>query len=312
MSNFRHLKELLDETEKYLRSLRYSPYTVRMFHYNNLYFIRKLEEQGVSDVSGLTKSSLFRYQRHLAHAQTEKGLPLKPRTVNKKIESARVFLKHLAEKGYILNDLAETLQYVKVPEKLPESVLTHSQVRKIIRATDKSTPEGRRNRALIELMYSSGLRAGEVVGLNLRSVDFPGKTVRVTGKGNRERMVPVGETALQQLETYVKAVRPFLACNDSGNALFLNSSGTRLQYHSILRIVHEICDKAGIEENVSCHTFRRSCATELVRGGANIYHVKEILGHKSVETLKHYTKLTVTDLKKTHAKFHPRGRKTNQ
>lgn len=304
------LTDLLNETEEHFRSLNHSRYTIRTLHYNCLAFIRYLNENHkVNEASGLRKEHLFSYQRHLAHRRTAKGLPLKPRSINKRIENVRVFLKLLAKKGYILESVSEILNYVKEPKMLPVGILTHAQIKRLLRTIDGNTPEGRRNRAILELMYSSGLRAGEIVGLDLGHVDFNYSTVRVFGKGRKERIVPVGETALRHLQTYIMAVRPFLHRNTMEcSALFLNSDRGRLRYHTLLKMVHECCAKAKITEKVSCHTFRRSCTTELIRGGANIYHVKEMLGHESLETLKHYTKLTINDLRKTHAKCHPRAR----
>ena len=126
------------------------------------------------------------------------------------------------------------------------------------------------------------------------------------GKGRKERIVPVGKTALRYLESYVKAVRPFLVRGKTDNALFLTAEGERLPYRRLLKIVHKYTDNMDLNVTVTPHTFRRSCTTELIRGNANIYHVKELLGHESLDTLKHYAKLNITDLKKTHARCHPR------
>ncbi len=148
--------------------------------------------------------------------------------------------------------------------------------------------------------------ASELTGLNVGSIDFDNQTATVFGNGRKERVVPVGKTAMRHLETYIKAVRPFLLDGEESKALFINRLRKRLQYRALLDLVHKYTDPTDIKENVTPHMFRRSCTTELVRNGANLYHVKDILGHESLETLKHYTKLTITDLKKTHRKCHPR------
>ena len=137
---------------------------------------------------------------------------------------------------------------------------------------------------MLEVLYSTGIRVGELLGLNVTDVDLDNATAVVLGKGNKQRVVPIGKTALRLLESYLKAVRPFLLSRADEPALFLNHAGQRMPYH----------------------TFRRSCTTELIRAGANLYHVKELLGHEDLETLKHYTKLTIEDLKATHARCHPR------
>jgi site-specific recombinase XerD len=137
-------------------------------------------------------------------------------------------------------------------------------------------------------------------------LDLDNATAVVLGKGNKQRMVPIGKTALRLLESYLKAVRPFLLSQADERALFLNRAGQRMPYHTFRRIVHRSAEAAGLDINVTPHTFRRSCTTELIRGGANLYHVKELLGHENLGTLKHYTKLTIEDLKATHARCHPR------
>jgi len=138
-------------------------------------------------------------------------------------------------------------------------------------------------------------------------VDFKNRTMMVTGKGDKQRVVPIGRTALRHLETYLAAIRPYLLCDRTQTALFLNHKGARLKYKAFLKCVHIHSRRMGYTD-VTPHTFRRSCTTELIRGGANMYHVKELLGHESLDTLKHYTKLTINDLKKTHEKCHPRER----
>ena len=128
------------------------------------------------------------------------------------------------------------------------------------------------------------------------------------GKGRKERMVPIGATALGYLEGYLKAIRPAVQQDGDEKALFVDGEGRRFPYYTFRRLIHACARKAGLAIRVTPHTFRRSCTTELLRGGANMYHVKELLGHESLETLKHYARLTITDLKKTHAQCHPRER----
>jgi site-specific recombinase XerD len=154
----------------------------------------------------------------------------------------------------------------------------------------------------------SGIRASELLGLDVKDVDFANGTAWVVGKGQKERMVPVGRTALGILENYVKGVRPFLLKESGEQALFLDDFGKRHPYHTLLRLVHGVARAARAPVNVTPHTFRRSCTTELLRGGAGMYHVKELLGHDSLDTLKHYAKLTISDLKKEHQRCHPRER----
>jgi integrase/recombinase XerD len=240
--------------------------------------------------------------------RTTKGLPLKPRSINKRIEAVRTFLKYLAMHGLVPRTLVDQIDYVNEPKLLPTSVLHHAQVKKLIAVIRTDTPDGYRDRTLFEVLYSTGVRAAEILGLDVPHVDLRNATALVTGKGNKQRVVPIGRTALRHLETYIRAVRPFLVRDPNEAALFLNHRGMRLPYQTFLRLVHIHAKRAGLDVHVTPHTFRRSCATEMLRGGANMYHVKELLGHETLNTLKHYAKLTITDLKKTHEKCHPRER----
>jgi site-specific recombinase XerD len=164
---------------------------------------------------------------------------------------------------------------------------------------------------MLELLYSTGLRVSEMLGLNITDVDFTHATAIVLGKGNKQRVVPIGKTALRLTQSYLKAVRPFLVRDHGQVALFLDRFGKPMPYATFLRRVHRYTAQAGLDINVTPHTFRRSCTTELIRGGANLYHVKELLGHETLDTLKHYAKLTINDLKATHHKCHPRERGTD-
>lgn len=303
------LYDLADEYAEYLEGLNYSEETIYAIRYEAGRFMNWLERTfQAKTASELRKSHLFAWQKYLTERRTAKGLPLKPKTINKTVASIRSFLKHLAKKGYILSSLLDAIVYVKEPKFLPLGVLSHAKVRKMLRKIDTSSPEENRNRTVLEILYSTGIRAGELVKLNVNDFDEKNGTLRVFGKGKKERIVPLGKTALRYLETYIKAVRPFMLKKGSASALFINYRGVRYKYMSVLHLVHRAAAAVGIDEKVSPHTFRRSCTTELIRGGANLYHVKELLGHESLDTLKHYTKLTINDLRKTQEKCHPRER----
>lgn len=243
---------------------------------------------------------------HLSAHRTTRNQPLRPRSVNKKIECVRGFLMSLARDGIIAGALPERLDYLKEPRLLPGSVLTDEQVRVLFAAVDTGTPAGYRDRVMLEVLYSSGVRAGELLGMKVRDVDLVNGTARVLGKGRKERMVPLGQTAMRMIETYLTAVRPELARTPEEPRLFVDEQGRPYPYHSLRRRVHDYATRAGLTVRVTPHTFRRSCATEMLRAGANMYHIKEMLGHESLNTLRHYARLTIMDLKKTHHLCHPR------
>lgn len=261
----------------------------------------------VTSVNQLQQDHLHKWHKSLvARTSRRDGLPIKPRTINTYNECLKSYLRYGADQGYLAKGLAEKLVPVKCPQMLPTSVLTHQQMQKMLATMPIADGLGIRDRTMLEILYSSGIRVSELLGINVDDIDMTHKTLLVTGKGDKQRVVPFGKTARQFLENYIKAIRPYFMVNNQEKALFISKLGRRLGYRGFLDRVHDYADLAGLEENVTPHTFRRSCTTELIKSGANMYHVKELLGHESLDTLKKYTKLTIVDLKKTHAKCHPR------
>jgi len=235
-------------------------------------------------------------------------MPLKAGTVNNKLTATRSFLKYLGRKGFVPAVLQYEIQCVKTPNLLMGSVLGHEQFERIANSIDTTNAWGYTARTAVELMYSSGIRASELTGLKIADVDFKNGMAKVFGKGKKERMVPIGQTALKYMENYLKAVRPFIVKGHS-EYLFVNNRGRKLEYNPLRKWIHKFCHDNDV--NVTPHTFRRSCATELLKADANMYHVKDMLGHDSLDTLKHYAKLTIVDLKKTHRRCHPREKDGN-
>jgi len=307
------MKTLGDWLTEYLdhgRVLRKSPVHLRGVRFQCLVFLRWLGEEGVLSADQLRREHLDRWLTHLHAWRTAKGLPLKPKSVNKQIESVRSLLRWLGGRGVLPAALVGALPYIREPQLLPVSVLAHAQVKKLVNRIDTTSAEGLRDRAMLELLYSTGIRASELTGLDTGDVDLGNATALVTGKGNKQRVVPIGRTALRHLESYLKGVRPFLVRQPGVRALWLNHHGQRLHYAVLRRRLHQHAGRLDLPVTVTPHTFRRSCTTELIRGGANLWHVKELLGHERLDTLQHYAKLTIADLKKTHAQCHPRERES--
>jgi len=321
MSGTRTLRDLFDDLLEHLRATNASPATIRNARAYVRTFLQWLEQTyGVRTPERLRKKHVETWTQHLTQRRTARGLPLKASTMNVYNDKVRGFLRYLVRHGYLQRAYLDLLEYIKTPKLLPTSVLTHAQVKKLLAGIDTATAAGHRDRTMLETIYTTGIRAGELLALDVPHVDLANATLLVHGKGNKERMVPIGRTALRFLESHIVAVRPFLVARrsfclrgsvigpDDEQALFLTSRGTRVSYTRFLEYVHRHAALAGIEVNVTPHTFRRSCTTELIRSGANMYHVKDLLGHESLETLKHYARLSIADLKRTHEKCHPRER----
>lgn len=298
---------LLEDLLEYRTAINFSPRTIKRMRENLPVFIKWLQgSYRISTPDLIRPDHLYAWQKHLMTRRTWNGLPIKPGTINGRIAQAKVFLEFLAERGFVLKTLADSLKRIKEPKLLPHSVLDHTQMRMLLSHVDTSTKSGFRDRTIFELLYSCALRASEVLDLDIGSISFEQKTLRVLGKGRKERLVPVGRTAIRFFKSYILAIRPFLLKQPDEHALFLDKFGRRYAYHNLQRTIRVFTRKLGFDFPVTAHTFRRSCATELIRAGANIYHVKELLGHESLNTLKHYARLTIIDLKKTHEKCHPR------
>ena len=254
----------------------------------------------------IRRDHLYSYQQSLSTRTKQCGLPCSPRTINSRISSARAFLSYLYDQGYIATRLAEHLASVKEPKSLPKSVLTHNQVRRLLRNIDTTTSKGTTHRAILELLYSTGIRVGELADLTLEDIHFQAAILKIHGKGGKERMVPIGKTAMRYLETYIKGIRPFLPGQNQTRSVFLNHTGNPYQVWNLQRMLRTYRKKFNLDIHLTPHTFRRSCTTELVKSKANIYHIKELLGHEGLRSLQPYINLAIDDLKKTHAKYHPR------
>ncbi|MEO5367879.1 MAG: tyrosine-type recombinase/integrase [Magnetococcus sp. WYHC-3] len=311
-------KTLLDLTaDLYARfeSLQSSPHTLARLRSAMRLFLEYLADRHrVTTADMLTLAHIHAFQSHLSQRPTIKqGLPLKPSTINTIVKSVRAFLEMLHEYGYIHRALAKHLAYIREPQVLPRSVLTHVQVRALMRKINTGTPTGVRDRAIFELLYSSGMRIGELESLTFTDLDLEHATARVIGKGKKERFVPIGKTAMRWLTSYIRGIRPFLAQGgESTNAVFLTDQGAPLPQRAVRQRVREYAAHLGLDIHITPHTFRRSCTSEMIKSNANLYHVKQLLGHNSFETLNHYAKLDITDLQKTHARCHPRERDESQ
>ena len=229
------------------------------------------------------------------------------RTQARIISGIKAFFKYLFLEGLISDDPASLLEGPRPGRKLPDT-LSHEEVEKIINIIDMSLPEGERNKAIIETLYGCGLRVSELTGLKITDVYFKDQFVKVIGKGNKERLVPIGNTALKHINLYLDNSRMQVqAKKGDEDIIFLNRRGGRLSRTMIFLIVKELGEKAGIRKSISPHTFRHSFATHLVEGGADLRAVQEMLGHESIITTEIYTHLDREYLKSVIQLYHPRA-----
>ena len=223
------------------------------------------------------------------------------------ISGIKSFFTYLLAENMIPNDPSELLITPRLRRKLPE-VLSVEEIDLIFKQIDMSKPEGQRNRAMLETLYSSGLRVSELVNLLTSHIYFDDGFLRIIGKGNKERLVPIGGEALKHISLYATTIRVHLPVVPGFEGVFfLNKNGRRLTREMVFIIIKTLAAKAGINKNVHPHTFRHSFATHLVEGGADLRAVQEMLGHESITTTEIYTHLDRNYLKEVITRFHPRS-----
>lgn len=221
------------------------------------------------------------------------------------ISGIRAFYKYCLLENISKTDPTTLLEAPKLKRSLPD-ILSFDEIETIIAQIDLSKPEGGRNKAILETMYSCGLRVSEVVNLRVSQLYFDAGFIRVTGKGDKERLVPIGRTAVKYLKIYLNIIRNHIAVQKGNeDIVFLNKRGAKLSRVMIFLIIKDLVKKAGIKKNVSPHTFRHSFATHLVEGGADLRAVQEMLGHESITTTEIYTHLDREFLRKTLENYHP-------
>lgn len=227
------------------------------------------------------------------------------RTQSRVISGIRSFFRFLIIEGEINDNPSSLIESPKSGLKLPE-VLSVQEIDSMIAAIDLSRPEGHRNKAIIETLYGCGLRVSELVNLRLTDIHFSEGFVRVTGKGNKQRLVPIGNKALREIGIY-RDDRNRLPVIHDGNIVFLNRRGRKLTRAMIFTIIKDLASRAGIKKNISPHTFRHSFATHLIEGGADLRAVQEMLGHESILTTGIYTHIDRSFLRDNLLLFHPRA-----
>ncbi|MCZ8069272.1 MAG: site-specific tyrosine recombinase XerD [Bacteroidota bacterium] len=223
------------------------------------------------------------------------------------LSGLKAFYKFLIFEELISADPTALIEGPKIGRKLPDT-LDYSEIEKLLAAIDLSTPEGGRNRAMIEMLYSSGLRVSELIDLRLANVHSDIGFLRVIGKGNKERLVPIGREALKYLKIYIDEIRVHTPKIETFSSyVFLNRSGRKLTRVMVFLIIKALAAKIGLKKNISPHTFRHSFATHLIEGGADLRAVQEMLGHESITTTEIYTHLDRDYLRQVVQQFHPRS-----
>ncbi len=293
------MPETLDRFVDYLKAERNaSPYTVRNYSADLIGFFRFLTERNINSLAEVDKGTLRDYLRELTNERFART------SIARKLSAVRSFYRYLVREELVAVNPLATLSSPKLDKRLPE-FLSPEEIARIIVAPDTTTPAGLRDRAFLELLYASGLRVSELVGLDTTDVSLDTRELRVWGKGAKERVVLMGEPAYNALVTYLEQSRPQLLARRSTAAVFLNQHGGRLTARSVQNFVQSYAARAGLTKRVHPHIVRHTFATHMLDGGADLRVVQDLLGHASLSSTQIYTHVSMSQAKKVYLAAHP-------
>jgi integrase/recombinase XerC len=297
------VEKLLNNYKRYLEVERHaSPYTVRNYTHDLRHFLEFLNKENVATLEDVDRKLLRRYIALLQEQGFEKS------SLSRKLSALRSFYFYLMQRNFTSSNPLLTVSSPKLEKRLP-SFLSSNEVVRLLETPVTTTPQGQRDRAMLELLYASGLRVSEIVGLDLGNVNIEAHEVRVWGKGSKERMALIGQPAANALERYINEGRRELQGNSSTNALFINRYGRRLSERFLQKAISRYAIGAGLGKRVFPHMVRHSFATHLLDGGADLRVVQELLGHANLATTQIYTHVTQGQARKVYLAAHPRARK---
>jgi integrase/recombinase XerC len=294
---------LLNDFKRYLEIERHaSPYTLRNYLHDLRHFIDYAVKENIATLEDVDIQLLRLYIASLLEEGYEKS------SIARKLSALRSFYSYLTQVNIITKNPLLTISSPKLTKRLP-MFLSTDEVNKIIMTPDSSTPLGMRDKAMLEILYASGLRVSEIASLDIANVNLEEREIRVLGKGSKERITLMGKPAVSAIDFYVREGRPKLIGKRSTDALFLNRYGSRLSKRSIEQILSRYATAAGLTKRVFPHMIRHSFATHLLDGGADLRVVQELLGHVSLSTTQIYTHVTQTQARKVYLASHPRAKK---
>ena len=291
---------------KYQLERHYSPRTVANRELYLRYFIAWAHERGLTYPQEITKPILEAYQRHLFHHRKADGNPLSMRSQHGRLIPIRALFSWLVKNNYLLSNPASDLELPRLDRRLPRTVLTQGEIEAVLNAVEVEEPMGVRDRAILEVLYSTGMRRMEVINLRWDDIDGERGILFIReGKGKADRMVPIGERALKWCEKYLYEVRPSLLLGGSDPAFFLTQYGEVFTPNRMTQLVRNRIRAADIGKSGSCHMFRHSCATLMLENGADIRFIQQLLGHAKLDTTQIYTQVSIQQLKQVHTLTHP-------
>ena len=293
-------KKILDFLKWLKNEKNYSKYTIINYGKDLKLFEKFLEEEKISDIKKIDYKIIRQYLSFLYDFDYEN------KTIARNLSTIRSFFKYLMKENIIKNNPMILIENPKLDKKLPK-VLNSIEVDDILNIPDNETPLGQRDSLILELIYSTGIRVGELVNIKIQDIDFNDKKIIITGKGNKERIVLFGNVLLKKLNLYLNDGRKKLIKN-SIDYLVLNSQGNKITSRGVELIIDKILKKGGITYKISPHTLRHTFATHMLNNGADLKTVQELLGHESLSTTQIYTHVSNERLRTVYLNTHPRGK----
>jgi integrase/recombinase XerD len=291
---------------EWMKTHNYSHHTLIQHSFHLAQFVAWAELRGITRPADVTLPILEAYQRHVSLCRKADGTPLAWSTQNKSLGTVRVFFSWCAKQRRILANPASELVMANQTHKLPTATLTHDEAEIILALPDVSTVLGLRDRAVMEMLYATGMRRGELVGLDLPDVDLARRWLTLRNTKNRwDRVVPMGERATAWLIRYLTDARPKLLVGEDSGAVFLATNGERLGATWLSGQVHRYLEASEVGKPGSCHLFRHTAATLMLEGGADIRYIQELLGHQNLTSTQIYTRVAPERLSAIHAATHP-------
>jgi len=264
------------------------------------------ENKKIKFIEEIDSKIIESYLFYLRNKKNNKDIYYSSKSINRFISSMKSFFKYLISEKIIEDNPTDIIESPKISRDLPE-VLSITEIDSMINQTDMTDKFGIRDRAILEIMYASGLRVSEVINLRINDLLFDDEIIKVFGKGSKERIVPIGSSAIKYVNYYLEKSRAYIKNNKSEDIVFLNFRGGKLSRMGIWNIISRYVRKAGIKKQVHPHTLRHSFATHLLEGGADIRIIQEMLGHSDISTTQIYTHIDRNYLIEVHKNFHPRS-----
>ena len=304
-----HPTEVARKIEAYLAHLQgrnYSENTLIRRWYEFRHFLRWCEERSISRPQDISRDVFERYQGHVYSLRNKYDKPLSMATREGRLIAVRVFFSLLVKSHQLLFNPAADVEKPRSGVRLPKQVLSLAEVEQVLNQVNLSFPFAFRDRAMLEVLYSTGIRRMELCNLKMQDIDLNRGWLMIDqGKGNKDRVVPIGDRALAWVEKYLDELRPQLTVNPHQEYVFLSKQGKQMRPQQVTVIGHRCVIKAGLNKSGSCHIFRHTMATLMLEGGADIRYIQEILGHQKLETTQLYTKVSIGKLKDIHNRTHP-------